>query len=104
MRCPPELLDDVGAVIAEVRGWPDIVERRPFVFYARRQPFFHFHLLEGGRRRADVRGQAGWVSIDLPRPLGTTKRRELLRTLRTCYRERTQRGRAAAPERRTAAR
>jgi hypothetical protein len=57
--------------------------------YARRLPFLHFHLVEGGRRRADVRGRTGWHSIELPRPLTVTKRRELLRELRTRYRERT---------------
>ena len=89
MRCPPELLDDVGDVIAEVRAWPDVVERKPFVFYACRQPFFHFHLVEGRRRRADVRGRTAWVSIELPRPLTPTRREKLVRALRRCYRERT---------------
>ena len=77
-------------MIAEVRGWADVVERKPGVFYARRLPFLHFHLFEGVRRRADVRGRAGWHSIDLPRPVTATKRRELLRELRTRYRERTE--------------
>ena len=89
MGCPPELLDDLADVIDDLRGWPDVVERKPGIFYARRLPFLHFHLFEGVRRRADVRGRAAWVSIDLPRPLPATKRRELLRELRTRYRERT---------------
>jgi hypothetical protein len=89
VRCPPELLVDVEDVIDEVRGWPGVIEKTPGVFYARRLPFLHFHLVEGGRRRADVRGRTGWHSIELPRPLTVTKRRELLRELRTCYRERT---------------
>jgi hypothetical protein len=87
-HCPPELLNDVADVIAEVRGWPDVVERKPGVFYARRRPFLHFHLFEGVRRRADVRGRSAWISIDLPRPVTATKRRELLRELRRQYRER----------------
>jgi hypothetical protein len=37
-------LDDVADVIATVRDWDDVVERKPGVFYARR------------------------ISIDLPRP------------------------------------
>jgi len=97
LRCPPELLDDVADVIAEVRGWPDIVERKPFVFYARRRPFFHFHLVEDGRRRADVRGRSGWVSIGLPRPLTPARRGKLVRELRRCYRERVS---DASPRRR----
>jgi hypothetical protein len=91
-RCPPELLDDVTDVIDEVRGWADVVERQPWVFYARRLPFLHFHLVDGVRRRADIRGRAGWHSIELPRPLTATKRRELLRELRKRYRERTETG------------
>ena len=75
-------------MIDDVRRWPDVVERKPFVLYACRQPFLHFHLVEGARRRADVRGRWAWVSIDLPRPLPATKRRELLRELRKHYRER----------------
>ena len=90
-RCPPELLDDVADVIAEVRDWDDVVERRPGVFYARRLPFLHFHLFEGVRRRADIRGRAAWISIDLPRPVTATKRRQFLRELRKRYRERTER-------------
>jgi hypothetical protein len=88
-RCPPELLDDVADVIAEVRDWDDVVERKPGVFYARRLPFLHFHLFEGVRRRADIRGRAAWISIDLPRPVTARRRRELLRELRKRYRERT---------------
>jgi hypothetical protein len=91
VRCPPALLADLADVIAELRGWPDVLERTPFVFYARRLPFLHFHLVEGGGRRADIRGAAAWHSIDLPSPLTATKRRELLRELRKRYRERTAR-------------
>lgn len=87
-HCPVELLDDVADVVARVRAWAGVVERAPGVFYVRRQPFLHFHLLEGGRRRADVKGRAGWVQVDLPRPLPAGSRRGLLRELRRRYRER----------------
>ena len=87
-HCPPALLDDIADVLAELRGWPGLVEKSPGVFYARRQPFLHFHLVEGGRRRADVKGRAGWTSLDLPRPISPTKRRTFLRLLGTRYRER----------------
>jgi hypothetical protein len=86
-HCPPELLDDVAEVVAEVRTWAGVVERTPAVFYLRRQPFLHFHLLAGARRRADVKGRAGWRQIALPRPLSATTRRRLLRALRRSYRE-----------------
>jgi hypothetical protein len=81
--CPSELLDDLADLLAEVRTWAWVIERKPNVFYVRRQPFLHFHLIEGGRRRADVKGRTGWVQLDLPRPLSTTRRRAFLRELRT---------------------
>jgi hypothetical protein len=86
-HCPPALLDDIADVLADVRSWPGIVEKSPGVFYARKQPFLHFHLVEGGRRRADVKGRAGWTSLDLPRPTSPTRRRTFLRLLETHYRE-----------------
>ena len=86
-HCPPELLRDVADVFAEVRAWAGIVEKKPAVFYLRRQPFLHFHLVEGARRRADVKGRDGWIQIDLPRPLSPAKRRGFLRELRMRYRE-----------------
>ena len=86
-HCPPELLDDIADVLVDVRGWPGIVEKSPGVFYARRNPFLHFHLVDGDRRRADVKGRAGWTSLDLPRPISPTRRRTFLRLLETRYRE-----------------
>ncbi len=87
-HCPPELLDDVADVLAEVRAWAGIVEKRPGFFYLRRLPFLHFHLVAGGERRADVKGRAGWIPLDLPRPITATRRRAFLRELRMRYRER----------------
>ena len=87
-HCPPELLDDLADVLAEVRAWPGIVEKKTGIFYARRQPFLHFHLAEGGRRRADIKGRAGWMQLDLPRPASATRRKAFLRALRVRYGER----------------
>jgi hypothetical protein len=87
-HCPPELLDDLADLLAEVRTWAGVVEKSPGVFYVRRQPFLHFHLVQGGRRRADVKGSSGWVQIDLPRPATAARRRALLRQLRARHRER----------------
>lgn len=86
--CPPELLDDVADVLAELRTWPRIVEKKPNVFYVGREPFFHVHMLSSGRRRADLKGRAGWTQLDLPRPASATRRRTLLRALRRRYGER----------------
>jgi hypothetical protein len=60
-HCPPELLDDVADVIDAVRTWDGVVEPKPLVFYLGREPFLHFHLLEGRRRRADIKGGDGWT-------------------------------------------
>ena len=86
-HCPPELLDDLAGVLAEVRSWPGIVEKSPGVLYARRQPFLHFHLFEGSRRRADVKGRDGWTSLDVTRPISAAKRLALRRLLRARYRQ-----------------
>jgi len=85
--CPPALLDDVADVLDEVRSWAGVVEKKPGIFYVRRQPFLHFHLVEGGRRRADVKGGTAWVQVDLPQPVSVTRRRAFLRELRIRYRE-----------------
>jgi hypothetical protein len=87
---PPELLDDLADLLAEVRAWAGVLERKPGVFYVRGQPFLHFHLVEGGRRRGDVKGQTGWVQLDLPRPLSAGRGRAVLRELRRRYHERDQ--------------
>jgi hypothetical protein len=85
--CPPDLLDDLADVLASVRGWAGVIEKGPGVFYVRNQPFLHFHLLAGGRRRADVKGHTEWVQLDLPRPATATRRRALVRELRSRYDE-----------------
>jgi len=86
-HCPFELLDDLSDVLTEVRGWAGVKEESPGVFYVRRQPFLHFHLLKDGRRRGDIKGTRGWVSLDLPRPISATRRQSLRRRLRTHYQE-----------------
>jgi hypothetical protein len=84
--CPPELLDDLADIFAEVRTWPGVVEKTRGVFYLRRAPFLHFHWAAEGGRRADVKGAAGWISLDLPRPLSAAHRRRFLRVLRAVHR------------------
>lgn len=87
-HCPPALLDDVVDVLDELRTWSGVVEKRPGVFYAHREPFLHFHLAADGRRRADVKGRVGWLAFALPRPSSARRRQALLRDLRRCYAER----------------
>ena len=88
-RCPLELLDDLAPVLSRVRAWDGVSETTPAVFYLRRQPFLHFHLVEGGRRRADIKTATGWTQLELPRPLSAARRRALLGALE---RERAARG------------
>jgi hypothetical protein len=87
-RCPTPLLDDVVPVLAVLRTWSGVIEKKPGVFYAYRQPFLHFHLGSDGRRRADIRSLAGWTPMDLPRPLSNRRAQSLLRELRRRYAER----------------
>jgi hypothetical protein len=87
-RCPTELLDDLAGVLTQVRTWAGVTERRPAVFYLRRQPFLHFHLVEGRRRRADIKTPAGWKQLDLPRPISPARRRAFLSALRRQHTER----------------
>ena len=93
--CPPELLDDLTEVFSDVRSWSGVVEKKTGVFYVGSQPFLHFHLLHGGRRRADIKGQSEWIQMDLPHPISLTGRRALLRELRARYAEKS--NRRAAP-------
>jgi hypothetical protein len=86
-HCPPALLDDLHPVIAEARTWAGVVQPSPGVLYVGRQPWLHFHLVQG-RRCADVRGKTGWIRIPLPRPSSATSRRRLLRALCATYRDR----------------
>jgi hypothetical protein len=87
-HCPPALLDDLVDLLGEVRGWAGVVEKRPGVFYAGRQPFLHFHLTADGGRRGDVKGRAGWITLALPRPTSARRRQAFLRELRRRYAER----------------
>jgi hypothetical protein len=84
-HCPPEMLDDLGVLFAEVRKWPGVVEKRRGVFYVGRAPFLHFHRTADGGRRADVKGASGWRSFDLPRPLSPARRSGFVRALRAQY-------------------
>jgi hypothetical protein len=74
-------------VLATVRTWRGVVERKPGVFYAGGEPFLHFHLLVGNRRRADIKGRRAWSQLDLPRPVTMERRQALLRQLRLRYAE-----------------
>jgi hypothetical protein len=96
-HCPPELLDDLADLFAEVRTWAGIIEKKRAVFYVRGRPFLHFHLGEGGRRQGDIKGRTGWVRHDLPRPLSATRRRAFLRELRRRHAEKWPRATPTRP-------
>jgi hypothetical protein len=73
-------------VLDDLRTWTDVVEKKPGVFYLGRQPFVHFHLLAGDRRRADLKGRTAWTQIDLPQPIDATRRQAFIARLRHAYR------------------
>ena len=84
-HCPPELLDDLTGLFAEVRVWPGVIEKARGVFHVGREPFLHFHRQADGRRRADVKSAGGWVPFDLPYPLSVIRQRAFVRELRRHY-------------------
>ena len=95
MHCPPELLDDLAPLLAEVRTWIGVIEEKPNVFYLRGQPLLHFHLRKTGQRRGDVKGRDGWAQFDLPRSMSAAGRRAFLREVRVRFEERGERSRGA---------
>ena len=56
-------------------------------FFLTRYSEVHTGLVDGERRRADVKGRTGWTSLDLPRPISAAKRRAFLKLLGARYRE-----------------
>jgi hypothetical protein len=95
--CPPQLLEDLADVFADLQTWAGVIEKRPGVFYAHGQPFLHFHLVAGARRRADVKGRTTWTQLDLPSPVNATSRRALARELRIRYGEKAKEQAPARP-------
>lgn len=88
-RCTPEMLTDLASLLAELRSWPRVVERRPLVFYVGSEPLLHFHALADGRRRADVKTRSTWLEVELPRPLPGAVAGALRSALRGSYHDRT---------------
>lgn len=87
-HCPPELLDDLADVLATIRGWPGVREKKLGVYYLRRTPLLHFHALVQGRV-ADSRDGRDWGErMALPYPASPGGRRAFLREMRQRY-ERT---------------
>ena len=86
-HCRTDLLNDLADVLAEIRTWAGVAEKKPGVFYVGRDPFLHFHLVDGGRRRADIKAKSDWMQVFVPRPASPTLRRRLLRRLRACWAE-----------------
>jgi hypothetical protein len=85
-HCPFEKLADLRDCLAELRGWPDVREGRPGIFYVKRTPFLHFHVDREGRRWADVREGAGWgAELDVPFAAGAAARRRFLAEVRRRY-------------------
>jgi hypothetical protein len=59
-HCPPEKLQDLGDLLAEIRGWESVQEKGRGVFYVKAIPFLHFHVNAAGARWADARDGKAW--------------------------------------------
>ena len=86
-RVDPARLQDLEAVLSEVRAWAGVEDRGGGTFYVKGKPFLHFHVGHDSRR-ADVRRAGGWVQVDLPEPAPAPVRDELASLLRLEYEER----------------
>ena len=60
--------EELAGVFAELRSWPDLVERGTGDFHAGGRAFLHFHHYETSRH-ADVKAGLGWGD-PIPFPLG----------------------------------
>jgi hypothetical protein len=86
-HCPITSLRDLAGCLDQVRGWPDVREPRPGVFYVKRTAFLHFHVGADGARWADVRDGATWrEGIAIGARPGAAERRRFLRIIHRCYR------------------
>lgn len=86
MHCPFEELDDLAQVLDQIRGWPDIREPRPGIFYIKRLPFLHFHVDRSGRRWADVREGPSWgPEVEIPYGASSAAHREFLEEVERRY-------------------
>jgi hypothetical protein len=85
-HCPYRLLADLEGLLDEIRNWPNIVERRPGIFYLKRTPFLHFHLQQG-MRSADVRAGKNWgPTISVPIGAGRNTQKQILSEVKQRYR------------------
>ena len=58
----PEALSAVEELLAEIRGYQGLVERRTGVFYLKGRAFLHFHEDPSGLH-ADMRPGAAWERL-----------------------------------------
>jgi hypothetical protein len=85
-HCPPESLDDLDAVFRELQTWDLVVQHNVGVYYLKRTPFLHFHLLAGGGRVADARDGRNWGQrIELSYPASRPRQHAFMRELRRRY-------------------
>ena len=60
----PEALDRLALLLAAVRARPELVERRPGVFYRKSRAFLHFHEDPEGLF-ADIRPGDAWLRVNV---------------------------------------
>ena len=81
-RLPGPALEQLGPLLAELRGLPALRERSPGTFTHRGGAFLHFHAFASGLV-ADVKADGAWLRYDVDRAAG---RRGLLRDVRRVLR------------------
>jgi hypothetical protein len=85
-HCPAERLGDLRGLLSEIARWPEIVERKPGIFYLKRDAFLHFHVDGAERRWADVRDGKSWgAELDLAFGASAAARARFLREARRRY-------------------
>ena len=80
-----ESLRGIADVLAAIRAFPDIQEKKPGIFYVRRQPFMHFHVRDDVRW-ADAKIGTMWgPEIPLPFEAGARAKAAFVREVRARY-------------------
>jgi hypothetical protein len=84
-HCPFDKLNDIAKALEEIRGWPEVREPKPGIFYFKSKPFLHFHEKDG-KRWADIRDGADWGEpFPLPFKANGRQNAELVRHARKRY-------------------
>ncbi len=79
-----EDLRDIEAELKSIRQLPNLIEKKPGIFYYKATPFLHFHDKDG-KRWADVKVASGWKTLDLDFDASKTKRAAFLKAVKQVH-------------------